>query len=132
MFSEQSLRRHRGEADRATWPGAAFIVEALVLLAFLVAALAIFMSLFGSAHAIGAQSRDLEQAVLAAADVAERFAADPESVPDTTVSGDCLVICVVEEESTGAGTLYRADIDVVSQGETIYELETARYVSEVS
>ena len=58
-----------------TWHGMAFVVESLVLLVFLTAALAVFSMLLGVAHTTGANTRQLTTAVLAANDVAEQFAA---------------------------------------------------------
>lgn len=137
------LAARRGED--AGWHGTAFVVEALLLLAFLAFSLAVFMQLFGSAHARSMEERQLTQAVLLASNEAERFAADPRSgfgaaLYDaegnalSTDGGEDAGAFVVERETTFEqmpdGTLYRADIVVSCEGETIYELETARYLSD--
>ncbi len=139
--AETLLAAGRG-ADTA-WHGTAFVVESLVLLAFLAFALAVFMQLFGAAHVRGAEERQLTQAVLLASNAAEEFAAAPQAGSTTaTFDGDggepasaeaedaYLVSSDVTPERTEGGTLYRADITVTCDGEAVYRLETARYVSD--
>ena len=53
----------RVRKERAVWPGAAFVVEALILLVFLAGCLAVFMQLFGDANETGRQNVQLEEAV---------------------------------------------------------------------
>lgn len=129
MFSESSIKGRHREMDRATWPGAAFIVEALFLLAFLVASLAIFMSLFGSAHSMGSSNRELEHAITYASNTAERFASDPLSVQEVETIDGFQIRSTISPESTGAGVYYHALITVSHDGEKVYELATGRYVS---
>lgn len=127
----------------ASWHGTAFVVEALVLLVFLAFALAVFMQLFGSAHARGVEERQLTQAVLLASNAAEEFAAAPQAgsttstfdgsgaePASTSAEGVYRVTSDVKPERTEGGTLYRADIVVVCDDETVYRLETSRYVSD--
>ena len=57
----------RVRKERAVWPGAAFIVEALLLLVFLTGSLAVLMNL----------NADLMDGLVLASNVAEEFAADP-------------------------------------------------------
>lgn len=59
------------------WPGAAFIVEALLLLVFLTGSLAVLMNLNAEADRIGRESADLMDGLVLASNVAEEFAADP-------------------------------------------------------
>ena len=107
-FSLTSPREHR--TVRPAWSGSAFIVEALFVLLFLAAFSALFVRLFAHAVSEANMSLDLSQAVAQAQDVAERFAADPRSVEEITVSGDMMTVCSIEEEETGRGTLYHATV----------------------
>ncbi|MEY8561599.1 hypothetical protein AALA21_00865 [Eggerthellaceae bacterium 3-80] len=134
----------------ASWSGAAFVVEALILLVFLAACLALFMSMFGSANEIGIANTRQEQALTLAANEAELFAADPTrvygahdvsvatglagrtSTADSPETEIFTVRCDVTPEAMAAGTLYRALITVVFEGETLYSLQTACYVSNTS
>lgn len=113
-----------------TWHGAAFVVEALLLLVFLAFALAVFMQLFGAAHSRGTEERQLTQAVLLAANDAETFAAAPQAGTETTTFDAYVVEREVKAERSQSGTLYRAFITVVCEGQPVYELESARYVSD--
>ncbi|WP_080799635.1 hypothetical protein [Arabiibacter massiliensis] len=126
----ESLLAARRRADTA-WHGTAFVVEALVLLLFLAFALAMFMQLFGAAHARGVEERALTQAVLLATNSAEEFAAAPAEGAQTAEGEDGLV---VEREVTGekmaGGTLYEAIITVRRDGDEVYRLETSRYASD--
>ncbi len=137
-FADHSVRR-RTSSDRAVWAGAAFVVEALILLAFLAGCLAVFMQLFGDASETGRQNVRLERAVEAASNRAEQFAANP-LAGDVTPgeggayvsrddAGDGLVVeCSIVPEPLEAGMLYRATIVVTDGGEAVYDLATARYV----
>lgn len=129
-FADHSVRR-RSAADRAVWPGAAFVVEALILLVFLAGCLAVFMQLFGDADQMGRQNVRLERAVELASNRAECFAADPLGGAGAAeeAEGDLVVTCDVEPEELGAGVLYRAEIDVRDGDEVVYEVATARYVA---
>ena len=120
----------RSTRKGSSWHGTAFVIEALILLAFFLASIAVFMQLFGAASAQGIESRELSRAVVLAANAAERFSADPEQAGGTTEDG-LSVSCTVEPERTDAGTLYRATIVVFSNGAELYRLETARYESGV-
>lgn len=116
-----------------SWTGVAFIVEAMLLLVFLVASLALFSNLFASAVQRSDESRELTAAVAAASDVAERFAADPSSVEKTTQRGDLTVVCDASVDKRAAGSYHRAFIKVVNtMGDTVYTIDTGCYVSEVS
>lgn len=133
----ESFVQHRGagqagESGRATWPGTAFLVEALILLAFLVGALAVFMQLFGASAVRGAENGELAQAIVLASNSAEEFAADPQGAAAETTEDGFTVRCDVQPEKTAAGTLYHASITVESNGDEVYQLETSRYVSEVA
>lgn len=121
--------RHR--AERRVWPGAAFIVEALLLLVFLTGSLAVLMELNAAADAAGRKSADLMDAIVLASNAAEEFAADPaafqeayEADPtgdrwvsqplDSIASGEeALVLsCEFSNEERGAGTLRNLSLQI--------------------
>ncbi len=90
--SDQRLERYhervgRVRTERAVWPGAAFIVEALLLVVFLTGSLAVLMSLNAAADANGRQSADLMNAIVMASNSAEQFAADPEGAAEAQPGG---------------------------------------------
>lgn len=144
----------RRDGGRASWHGTALLVEALVLLAFLVASLALFMQVFAQARGMGAEGSELAQAVAMASDLAEEFAADPAAEPDPLerdgLTASCAVATVTADDaghadgqtgseaddapsgvsSGAAGTLYRATILVTDgDGDEVYRLVTERYAS---
>ena len=97
---------------RSRWPGAAFLVEAMLLLVFIMASLALFTQLFAAATERAGESKALTDAVALASTTAERFAADPLAVPAEQTSGDLRVVCSVSPEARSGGTLYHAVISV--------------------
>lgn len=148
----------RCDGGRASWHGTALLVEALVLLAFLVASLALFMQAFAQARGMGADGSELAQAVAMASDLAEEFAADPAAEPEPLerdgLTASCEVATVAADDADGvdgqtgpdadgttsgsssgdspraAGTLYRATILVTDgDGDEVYRLVTERYAS---
>lgn len=148
MSVDLSRLRRDNAHERRPWHGSAFIVEALVLLVFLVASLAVLMQIIGGAHERGEAADRLSSAIVLASNDAEAFAADPASGnleaayvlvdgeltkadglsddPDASAFG---LTRTVEAQQQPGGTLYTARIVVSSGGEVAYELETARYVS---
>lgn len=107
----------RRRIERAVWPGAAFIVEALLLLVFLVGSLAVLMSLNADADRTGRESADLMDALVLASNAAEEFAADPEgtllsaardTVGDANViyGDDLLLVREVTAEAREQGVMY--------------------------
>ncbi len=148
------INSHEGE--RRSWHGAAFVVEALVLLVFLTLSLAALVSLVESVHARGTAADELSAAAIIASNDAESFAADPSIVGRTAqyrFSGEGLrelspdeassdepngkegsgqtyeLVRVVQDDSRPAGTLFEAHITVSRDGRIVYELDTSRYVS---
>ena len=139
----------RRDGGRASWHGTALLVEALVLLAFLVASLALFMQAFAQARGMGADGSELAQAVAMASNLAEEFAADPAAEPEPLerdgLTASCAVATVAAggadgqtdpdaddtpsgDSSGAAGTLYRATILVTDgDGDEVYRLVTERY-----
>ena len=132
---------NRGSAGRPGWPGAAFMVESIVLLAAIVACMAVFASLFARSALAGAESAETTHAVQLAQSAAEEFSSDPASVAAGVAVGQGVaagsengrdglsVSCDVDERETAAGTYYTARITVANDaGKTVYTLDSARYV----
>lgn len=113
------------------WPGAAFIVEALLLLVFLTGSLAVLMNLNAEADRIGRESADLMDGLVLASNVAEEFAADPiafkeayeaDPMADRLLSqpahevengSDLLSAeCAFRTEDTEAGTMHYLTLEV--------------------
>ncbi|MBQ9006590.1 MAG: hypothetical protein IJ092_09480 [Atopobiaceae bacterium] len=110
-----------------------YLIEALFLLTILATAIAVFMSIFSLAARRGNESAALDAATHAAANVAERFSADPTSAQAEYDEDGYRVTCDITPEQTEAGTLYRAKVTVwADSGEELYAISTARYVSGVS
>lgn len=104
-------------------------LEAMLYAFFFVVALAIAGALFGvSLHASHEAAR-LEQAIELASDAAARFAADPAAKQELVEIDGLRVVCEVEDESKAFGRLYYATIRVFHGTDTVYDLETSRYVS---
>lgn len=122
------LQRRRA-ARRAERTRSTYLVEALLLLACLLVVLAVVMALFGFAAAQGTQTAHAQQAMTLAQNAAERFAADPANVPPEQTADGFTVRCDVTEEPQAAGTMLHATITVERDGETAFQLQTARYAS---
>lgn len=140
-LSARALRRTHQQRITPGWHGRAFLVESLVLLAFLVASLAVLMGLFTHARIESAEGERLASAVQLAQNAAEEFAADPLAAPGQTFEHDGLEAEVsVEPEPSSAGTLFHATVVVCdadgsgafAAGEEVYRLNTACYVPEAS
>ncbi|MDD6650948.1 MAG: hypothetical protein PUE49_01955 [Eggerthellales bacterium] len=127
-----SLMYRQRTNEKTSWHGAALLTEALILLAFLVGCLAVFFNLLASAGVMGKESTQLTEAVALASNVAEEFAADPTSVRQSQELEGYQITCTATPSKTEGGTLYDAHITVYDGDDIIYELDTARYVSEVS
>ena len=112
------LPSHRKEiVQHGRWSGAAFLIEAMLLLVFVMASLAVLTQMFATASDHANRSRDLTDAVAATSTVAERFAADPSAVPEKQLVGTMYVTCLVSAEHRAGGTLYNADISAYSNEE---------------
>ena len=139
-----SSGKNGGTGLSSSWVNAAFLVESLVLLAAIVAAMAVFSSLFANATITSRDAQKLTEAVQLASNAAEEFSNDPVAVANgqpvglgAAVSGtkaDGLSLQVsVESEPQGAGTLYTAHIAVSGQDpdeDELYALDASRYVKE--
>lgn len=151
-MSKPLFARAGASRDRASWHGAAFVLEVMVLVAFVAASLAVLAAVLSGAQMRGIDAIRLTDAVTLAAsgasNGAEDFAADPEaafeegasttyyavaagsiSVCDPAASNACEVTRVVERHPAEAGALYDAIITVTRDDEVLYELETSAYVS---
>ena len=106
--------------------GVALLVEALVILLFLVASLGLLMHVLSRASVQGERAAELARAVELASNVAERFAADPAGTAGVTYEDGLSATC---EVASDAGGLMRAHIVVTAEddGATVYTLDTARY-----
>ncbi|WP_302391075.1 hypothetical protein [Eggerthella sinensis] len=148
MALDLSRLRRSSVHDRRPWHGAAFIVESLVLLVFLMASLAVLMQVMGNAHERGIEADKLSNAIILASNDAETFAADPTTGNTggefALVDGELIqpegpidaldknvyeLTRIVEAQKQPGGTLYTAHIYVSCGGGTVYELNTSRYVS---
>lgn len=146
MKIDFSHMRSHARDDRP-WHGAALVVEALVLLAFIVASLAIITQLLAGAHQRAADAAELSNAAILAANDAEAFAANPaESSQRKFYRDDASGLMpaelqgenendlyeverTVSRERSADGFLLHAHITVTRNGDQVYELDTARYVS---
>lgn len=112
--------------------GIAFLIEALVVLAFLMLSLAVFVKLFSGAQLEARSSNRVSEAVQLATNRAEEFSADPTHASGEKEEDGLRVICEVKPTKHTAGTLYEATITVHDERygqQGIYTLATSRYVS---
>lgn len=109
----------------------AFLFESEALLFGLALALVVLVGMLGLSVQRSHQSAMLDSAVHAAANVAERFSADPTTVATESVEEGYRVICDIVPERIDSGTFYRAIITVWDNDEVIYTIQAARYISEV-
>lgn len=115
---------------RPSWIGLAFVVEAILLLVFLIGAMALFTNLFASSVKRCDESQALTVAVAVASDTAERFAANPDSVPQSAIASDMVVTCDVADDKREDGVFRVATITVYDPDEQpVYTLTTAVYES---
>ena len=117
-----------------------FVVETLMLLAFLALSVALILQVFARANIIGTQAHETSAAIQAAVNSAEQFAAAPrEGVMRASYDEDgrllegdqhdewMRAVTTATSEVDDAGTLYRARIAVLKDGEEVYAIDTARY-----
>ncbi|WP_216662587.1 hypothetical protein [Adlercreutzia sp. ZJ473] len=129
----ERMRRRARPAEQRTRHERAFVVEALFLLVFMMSSLAVLTGLMVSSYERGAAADDLSYAAVLASNDAEAFAADPtgpsRGAAGTGVAEGFQLTRDVEQHAQEAGVLYEAHITVSCDGHAIYELDTARYVS---
>ena len=114
----------------------AFLIEALVLMAVLIASMAVFTQLFTHSAVAAHQAEDLTRATLLAQNAAEEFSSAPAAVAAGNVSAvdgsDGLTVsCDVDSDAQGRGTLYTAHITVSDDSGEVYALDASRYESGV-
>lgn len=111
-----TLHRRRASHVKSSWHGKAFLVEALVLLAFLVMSLAVILTLFVNARLESAGGERLAQSVHLAQNAAEEFAANPTDAEALAIVQDGLAVSArLSYEPHESGTLVRAVITVAEQ-----------------
>lgn len=124
----------------------AFLIEALVLMAVLIASMAVFTQLFTHSAVAAHQAEELTRATLLAQNAAEEFSSDPaagrrrqDGRPGrrrrgrSAVDGSdgLTVSCDVDSDAQGRGTLYTAHITVSDDSGEVYALDASRYESGV-
>ena len=114
----------------------AFLIEALVLMAVLIASMAVFTQLFTHSAVAAHQAENLTRATLLAQNAAEEFSSDPAAVAAGNVSAvdgsDGLTVsCDVDSDAQGRGVLYTAHITVSDDSGEVYALDASRYESGV-
>lgn len=124
----------------------AFTIEALILLAFLAVSVAIILQLFATAGIQSREAHKLSMSEHLATNAAESFGANPaaaagtlyfdeEGMPLDEAKGAVFSVDTeVTSYQTQSGTMYEAAITVTNyqarvDGNVIYELDTARYLS---
>ena len=119
----------------------ALIMEALVLLVFIAASVALIIQLFVTAGVQGADAHERQVSMQLASNAAETFAAAPASssetryfdaggaqVTDATDAAYTVDVAITGDKKV-SGTLYRADITVLAKDAQTYTLSTERYLS---
>ena len=147
-MTEQTLANARAQASgRGFRANRAFIVESLVLLAFLALAVALVLQLFAAAGLASGKAHSQSIALQLAGNAAERFAADPHALDEPQyfdADGQKLsedgpasaykVSADVEPSLTPAGRFYDAQVKVEAIGsgtlQEPYVIHTSRYSSE--
>ena len=103
----------RVRKERAVWPGAAFIVEALLLLVFLTGSLAVLMNLNAEADRIGHERADpiAFKEAYEADPMADRWLSQP--AHEVENGSDLLSTeCTFRTEDTEAGTMHYLTLEV--------------------
>lgn len=124
--------RRTAFAARPRWSGSAFLVEAMLLLVFVMASLAVFTQLFAASAERAVESRAMTDAVALAATTAERFSADPQDVERVQVVGELCAVCQVTPEARPGGTMYYATISVYEANTVPAAVDAAADASQAS
>ena len=119
-----ALRKRQASRTRST-----FMVEALLLLAFVLILLAITVSLFAFASETSTNAQRMQEAADIAQNTAEEFISDPEAMPDAQTVGDYIVRCDIDREKTDAGVMYDARVTVIRGIEEVCTLSVSKYES---
>ena len=136
--------------------GAAFYVETILLLLFLLFSLTVLVRMLGAAKQLSLEARELSCAVRIAQDAAEQAAAcgsredlaalldaretedgaltrsyDAQGTPAADAAGAAYsLLCRVETTAQGPGVLLTARFTVSNERSVLYELETQKYFHE--
>lgn len=124
-MSVNDASRQRSKGRR----GMAFFIEALVVLAFLMISLAVFVKLFSSSQLEARNANRKSEAVQLATNCAEVFSASPTTTPSTSELDGLVATCTVTPTKQASGTLFEATIVVRDGDAEVYKLDTSRYVS---
>lgn len=125
------------QRGKNSWTSTAFMVEAIVLLFFLIAAMAVFTQLFGLATTTSTEAARLANATTLAQNAAEEFSSNPASVAKGKQLGlgaaagssdKFKLTCDVDKKKQGTGILYSAHIVVSDDGGEVYSLDASRFV----
>jgi hypothetical protein len=93
------------------WPGAAFLIEALLLLMFILVSLAVIMGINARADNLSEDNLHLAQAIDMAGNCAEQFSANPVAAIDPTV--EPLAVAGIEESADGGNITYKGELVAV-------------------
>lgn len=133
-----NVKKSGGKVPKgASWSGAAFLVESMLLIVLLAVSMSVFVQVFGLSVQRSYEGEELSRAIAVAEGAAERFASNPTAAEGEFEIDGMRVVCNVDGQARQHGTLYRAVIDVYgsaasgSEREPVYTVSTARYVGEV-
>ena len=130
-FDPRALARKPTRSSATGWQQTAFLAEALIILVVLLVCIAVFARLFSYAYHSNPTSSQQAHAITLATNQAERFSAETQSYlgEQITQEDGYTVRTTVESEETGRGTLYHATVEVAYGQTQLYQLSSARYVS---
>ena len=117
--------------NRNNWHGTALLIEALIILAVVVACITVFVQLFSYSYNSNVEDNHRAYAITLATNQAETFAAQAADLPEqsSTDENGYVTTCTITKESTARGTLYHADITVYYREQELCTIQTARYVN---
>lgn len=122
----------RPNARKSTSNRIVSIMEAMLMTAALVWALALFMRLVSFSMTTSDDSRRLSRAVTMATTLAEEFSANPTSVPSPMhdEAEGLVATCDTEAVPSGAGAMYHARIQVSTESGDceVFSIASSQYV----
>lgn len=126
---------------RASWANTAFLIESLVLLAFVAVSVAVMSMMFAYSVSTTQKAENLSEAVIVAQSAAEEFSSNPYAVANNIKVGAGVVQngnssfsvdCSIVQTKTRNGILYTAHISVFPKDDTQAEDEGATYKTTVT
>lgn len=105
-----------------------FVIEALLLMLCLMMIIAVSTMVIVHSVKMTQYYSHKTEAITLAANTAERFAADPETVAREYKVDDLVATCDTHSFSNATGTVYDATISVEWNGDKLYILNTTKYV----